>query len=109
MDGNLSALPEGEEESKAPRRGGRGSARSATRSDEAAAGPKRERKEKIKTENAARKSEPAEAAPPARAEARPERSRHEKAERRHSRHSDEDVVVGFGDDMPAFMRIAAKI
>ena len=40
-----------------------------------AAGPKRERKDKIKSENAARKSEPDETTPLAHAESRPERSR----------------------------------
>jgi superfamily II DNA/RNA helicase len=58
---------------------------------------RRARKEAIRTENAERKVTPERAAPPRRDD---HGSRQEK---------DKDVTVGFGDDMPAFMRIVAKV
>jgi superfamily II DNA/RNA helicase len=62
---------------------------------------RRARKDAIRNDNADRK-------------ARPEQrdlSRHDERPRRDRRHRDDDVntVVGFGDDMPAFMMVSAKI
>ena len=62
---------------------------------------RRARKDAIRAENAERKERPVQAD-----EGRS--SRDDKADRR-NRREDADGVLGFGDDMPAFMRIAAKV
>jgi superfamily II DNA/RNA helicase len=62
---------------------------------------RRQRKQAIRSENSQRKSGPEE---PGREE-RPARS-----DRSHRRRDDEaNTVVGFGDDMPAFMKVAVKV
>jgi len=94
-------------------RGRRGKAAEAPQADEAAApadaetgdSERRARKQAIRSENAERKAESEK--PGRRAKAgdagRPERSR---SHRRHE--DDDDKTVGFGDDVPAFMKIAVK-
>ena len=58
---------------------------------------RRTRKDVIRSENAERK-------------ARPERAEQARGDGRVSRQDKDDgATLGFGDDMPAFMRIAAKI
>jgi superfamily II DNA/RNA helicase len=116
-DGDLSTLTASDSQDEAPRRG-RGAPRRAGRKDdetrhgrkprgehkaasgdhdkaEPAAEPaeRRERKEAIRSENAERKAKPE------RNEKRPARQHQE----------DNDRTVGFGDDVPAFMRIIAKV
>jgi len=116
-DGDLSTLAASDSQDEAPRRG-RGAPRRAGRKDdetrhgrkprgehkpasqdndkaEPAAEPaeRHERKEAIRSENAERKAKPE------RNEKRPARQHQE----------DNDRTVGFGDDVPAFMRIVAKV
>ena len=116
-DGDLSTLAASDSHDEAPRRG-RGAPRRAGRKDdetrhgrkprgehkpasqdndkaEPAAEPaeRHERKEAIRSENAERKAKPE------RNEKRPARQHQE----------DNDRTVGFGDDVPAFMRIVAKV
>jgi superfamily II DNA/RNA helicase len=64
------------------------------------------RREAIKTENAERKARPERADQP-RGD-RQERPRREDRNAR-QRQEDNDGTVGFGDDMPAFMRVAGKV
>jgi superfamily II DNA/RNA helicase len=64
------------------------------------------RREAIKTENAERKTRPERADQP-RGD-RQERPRREDRNAR-QRQEDNDGTVGFGDDMPAFMRVAGKV
>jgi superfamily II DNA/RNA helicase len=63
---------------------------------------RRQRKQAIRSENAQRKTGPEEG----RREERPARS-----DRSHRRHGDDEsnTVIGFGDDMPAFMKVAVKV
>jgi len=133
-DGDLSTVPASESEDEAPRRG-RGAPRRAGRKDEgerkrggrraeragerhtdaaeraetvteaapaadkpAGAGDKRTRKDAIRSGNAAERKSHAE-----QNEKRPARDH-----RRH-REDDGDTVVGFGEDVPAFMTISAKV
>jgi superfamily II DNA/RNA helicase len=71
---------------------------------------RRQRKQSIRGDNAGRKQKADE---PQRAERheRPRREdRHERAaQNRRQRERDDDGTVGFGDDMPAFMRVVAKV
>jgi superfamily II DNA/RNA helicase len=64
------------------------------------------RREAVKTENAERKARPERADQP-RGD-RQERPRREDRNAR-QRQEDNDGTVGFGDDMPAFMRVAGKV
>lgn len=69
------------------------------------------RRDNIKADNADRKTtrrdEPRRDERPR--QERDERPRHEDRRARHHNKDENDGVVGFGDDMPAFMRIVAKI
>jgi superfamily II DNA/RNA helicase len=136
-DGDLSTVVASEGEDETPRRG-RGAPRRAGRKDEdrkergerkprerhakssedaapgaareeqpvaaeatvADIGERRQRKEAIRSENTERKADRNEQ----RGDSRPQRDR----PARH-RQEDNDTTVGFGDDMPAFMRIVAKV
>ncbi len=71
-------------------------------------GERRARKESIRSENTERKvlSDRNEQRAPERGDTRPQRDNNRPA--RH-RQEDNDATVGFGDDMPAFMRIVAKV
>jgi len=70
-------------------------------------GERRARKESIRSENTERKSSDRnEQRAPERGDTRPQRDGNRPA--RH-RQEDNDSTVGFGDDMPAFMRIVAKV
>jgi hypothetical protein len=62
------------------------------------------RKAAIKADNAERKAHPQKAQSPR----REDRSRHEDRNAR-QRREDDDGTIGFGDDMPAFMKIAVKV
>ncbi len=131
-DGDLSTVPVSDSEDDAPRRG-RGAPRRAGRKDEGGRGrgrtsdkrshPKhsdeetesalpgnpaadaapaeseerRSRKDAIRGENAARKAHD---------DNRPQRD-HRGGRHRHA--EDDDKTVGFGDDVPAFMKIVAKV
>jgi superfamily II DNA/RNA helicase len=134
-DGDLSTVVASEGDDEAPRRGRGGSRRSQKtdggrrprhersrrqaedRTDtpeaptESAAietsGERRARKDAIRTDNAERKAKP---------ERSGEQRRHEhphREDRRQRRSSHEDdndeATIGFGDDMPAFMRVSAKV
>jgi superfamily II DNA/RNA helicase len=74
---------------------------------------RRQRKDAIKSDNANRsartdRDKPAERSAKPRREDRQDRPRRD--DRRHRRDDDiHDGTVGFGDDMPAFMKIAAKV
>jgi hypothetical protein len=75
---------------------------------------RRQRKQAIRGENTERKAKSEERAPRARREDRPRRDdRSERPDRteqnRRQRERDDDGTVGFGDDMPAFMRVTAKV
>ena len=123
-DGDMSTLVVKEDDSETPRRG-RGAPRRAGRKDgddrrkgkrddkraanenteeqAVADAPavendeRRARKDAIRTENAGRKEQ--------RPDPRPQRD-----QRPHRRREEEnDATVGFGDDMPAFMKIVAKV
>ena len=74
------------------------------------ANERRSRKDAIKSENSGRGDRPERAAQPRRDE-RPERPRRDdRSDRNHRPHQDDnDGTVGFGEDMPAFMRIAGKV
>ncbi len=122
-DGDLSQVVESEDDAPrrgrgAPRRGGRKdegerkrghrsahAERKPAEADEAAeaapvqqAEERHARKEAIRSENAERKG-------------RPERDDHRptRGDRRKHREDNDDTVVGFGDDVPAFMNIAVKV
>ncbi|SFK77966.1 Superfamily II DNA and RNA helicase [Mesorhizobium albiziae] len=75
---------------------------------------KRERKEAIRSDNAERKARPERAEQPRRDD-RPRRDDHRggrpdrSEQNRRQREQDDDGTVGFGDDMPAFMRVSAKV
>ncbi|TGQ64722.1 DEAD/DEAH box helicase [Mesorhizobium sp. M00.F.Ca.ET.186.01.1.1] len=69
-------------------------------------GERRARKEAIRSENTERKADRNESRTPERGDSRPQRDNNRPA--RH-RQEDNDGTVGFGDDMPAFMRIVAKV
>jgi superfamily II DNA/RNA helicase len=137
-DGDLSTVVASESEDDAPRRG-RGSPRRAGRKDEGKrerkprgehharhdddqapkavtpdpqpapveASPERhERKEAIRSENTERKARPERTAE--RGDTRPQQRRDNNRPSRHQQ-DDNDGTVGFGDDMPAFMKIIAKV
>ncbi|RUV17639.1 DEAD/DEAH box helicase [Mesorhizobium sp. M7A.F.Ca.MR.228.00.0.0] len=71
-------------------------------------GERRSRKEAIRSENTERKSSDRnEQRAPERGDTRPQRDNSRPARQRHQ--EDNDSTVGFGDDMPAFMRIVAKV
>jgi superfamily II DNA/RNA helicase len=71
-------------------------------------GERRSRKEAIRSENTERKSSDRnEQRAPERGDTRPQRDSNRPARQRHQ--EDNDSTVGFGDDMPAFMRIVAKV
>ncbi|MCH4556918.1 RNA helicase [Mesorhizobium sp. SEMIA 3007] len=71
-------------------------------------GERRARKEAIRSENTERKSSDRnEQRAPERGDTRPQRDNSRPARHRHQ--EDNDTTVGFGDDMPAFMRIVAKV
>jgi superfamily II DNA/RNA helicase len=81
---------------------------------------RRERKQAIKSGNNEREAKPEKAEQPRRNE-RPEGERHERPRRdrnerpdrteqnRRQREQDDDGTVGFGSDMPAFMKVAGKL
>jgi superfamily II DNA/RNA helicase len=64
------------------------------------------RREAIKAENAERKARPERAEQP-RGDRQERPRRDDRNPRRHQ--EDNDATVGFGDDMPAFMRVAGKV
>ena len=66
---------------------------------------RRERKEAIRSENSERKARPERSGE--RGDNRPQRHENKRPSRHHQ--DDNDGTVGFGDDMPAFMRIVAKV
>jgi superfamily II DNA/RNA helicase len=71
------------------------------------AGERRTRKEAIRSDNSERKSsERNEQRAPERGDTRPQR---EASRPTRYRQEESDSTVGFGDDMPAFMRITAKV
>ena len=71
-------------------------------------GERRARKDAIRSDNIERKSSDRnEQRAPERGDTRPQRDNSRPARRRHQ--EDNDATVGFGDDMPAFMRIVAKV
>jgi hypothetical protein len=71
----------------------------------AEASDRHERKEAIRSENTERKARPERAAE--RGDTRPPRRDNNRPARHHQ--EDNDGTVGFGDDVPAFMRIVAKV
>ena len=71
----------------------------------AEASDRHERKEAIRSENTERKARPERAAE--RGDTRPPRRDSNRPARHHQ--EDNDGTVGFGDDVPAFMRIVAKV
>jgi superfamily II DNA/RNA helicase len=80
-----------------------------------ASGERRARKDAIRNENAERKAKPERgvdeqrlARERPRREDRPDRPDRTEQNRR-QRERDDDGTVGFGDDMPAFMRVSAKV
>ena len=76
----------------------------AESADTSAPEERRARKDAIKSDNASRADRPAK---PSRDD-RQDRPRRD--DRRHRRDDDvNDGTIGFGDDMPAFMKIAAKV
>lgn len=69
---------------------------------------RRARKDAIRSENTERKSSDRNERAPERGDTRPQRGDNNRPGRQ--RHQeDNDATVGFGDDMPAFMRIVAKV
>ena len=87
---------------------------------------RRERKQAIKSDNTTREAKPERAekkpertekkperAEQPRCEERPRRDRNERPDRteqnRRQREQDDDGTVGFGDDMPAFMKVDVKV
>ena len=56
------------------------------------------RRDAIRSENSARKSQPTDRQDPRREARRP-----------HKRKEEDDDVLGFGNDMPAFMMVAGKV
>nr|WP_210257234.1 DEAD/DEAH box helicase [Chelativorans sp. ZYF759] len=73
--------------------------------------PQRKRRDAIKAENAERKAAQPEAAPaPRREDPAPRRDDNDRrgGKRRGRDHDEGDGTIGFGDDMPAFMKIEVK-
>jgi superfamily II DNA/RNA helicase len=77
---------------------------------------RRERKQAIRSENSERKPRPERAEQPRRDDRHERPRREERSERpdrteqnRRQREQDDDGTVGFGDDMPAFMKVAGKV
>jgi len=74
---------------------------------------RRERKQAIRSENTERKAGPARAEQPRHDERKERPRREDRPDRteqsRRQREQDNDGTVGFGDDMPAFMRVEAKV
>ena len=68
---------------------------------------RRARKDAIKSENVERKPQPERAQQPRRDDRRPREDRSDRYHRHQSQ--DDDRTVGFGDDMPAFMKVVAKV
>ncbi|MBR2686751.1 MAG: DEAD/DEAH box helicase [Aquamicrobium sp.] len=127
FDGDLSTLVVSEDADEAPRRG-RGDKRRGGRKDSDDRRSKGKRGDRhAANENGEATPAPAEAAPPAgddrkqrkeaiRADNADRRDADRKDQRphreqRHSRHREEedDKTIGFGDDVPAFMKIVAKV
>ena len=102
LDGDLSTLQveEGTDEHKRGRGAKRDSKKDAAGDDRKPSGRK-SRKDEIKSENAERKAK--QDKPELRTEPRPEPR---KEQRRHQR--EEDTTVGFGEDVPAFMKIPVR-
>ncbi|WP_336071589.1 DEAD/DEAH box helicase [Nitratireductor rhodophyticola] len=102
LDGDLSTLQveEGTDEHKRGRGAKRDSKKDAAGDDRKPSGRK-SRKDEIKSENAERKAK--QDKPELRPEPRPEPR---KEQRRHQR--EEDTTVGFGEDVPAFMKIPVR-
>ena len=69
---------------------------------------RRARKDAIKSENSERKPQPERAQQPRRDDRRPREDRSDR-HHRHQSQDDNDRTVGFGDDMPAFMKVVAKV
>ena len=133
-DGDLTTLTATDSEDDAPRRG-RGAPKRAGRKDDEAKRSRKPRGERSasREDTAAAQAAPAQEQPVALEEAderrdrkqairsgnaerkgKPERADDTRAPRRDDRrparhHQEEDAVVGFGDDVPAFMRILAKV
>jgi superfamily II DNA/RNA helicase len=133
-DGDLSTVVVTEDEQDAPRRG-RGAPRRAGRKEDGGRGRKPRREHDAPKDDAAKLDEPvasiaAETAPAQSTERRerkhairsdnndrkasPERNRNEARPQRsgrpeRGREDDNDATVGFGEDVPAFMRIVAKV
>jgi superfamily II DNA/RNA helicase len=128
MDGDLSTISQDDTPDEAPRRGrgkgrerGRASderkprgekrarreeAEEATepvQAEEAQAEDKQSRREAIKADNAERKAKPEQQ------RQRDDDSRRERGGRNWRRDDDEPSPIGFGDDMPAFMKIPARV
>jgi hypothetical protein len=75
-------------------------------------GERRQRKEAIRSENSERKVSDRnnENRAPERGDTRPQRASSNSRPARNNRGGeDNDGTVGFGDDMPAFMKIVAKV
>ena len=80
---------------------------------------KRDRKDAIRSDNAERKARPDRAEQPRHEERTPRNDRPRREDRngrpdrteqnRRQREQDDDGTVGFGEDMPAFMRVSAKV
>jgi superfamily II DNA/RNA helicase len=68
-------------------------------------GERRARKEAIRSDNTERRASPDRV--PERGDTRPQRDSNRPA--RHRQEDNDDATVGFGDEMPAFMRIVAKV
>ncbi len=116
-DGDLSTLVVSDSPDEAPRRG-RGAPRRAGRKDDEARQGRKPRGERKAASQESEKAEPV--AEPAERHERKEAIRSENAERRakpernekrpaRQHQEDNDRTVGFGDDVPAFMRIVAKV
>ncbi|WP_192252360.1 DEAD/DEAH box helicase [Mesorhizobium caraganae] len=74
-------------------------------------GERRQRKEAIRSENSERKVSDRnnENRAPERGDTRPQRAGNSRPARNNRGGDDNDGTVGFGDDMPAFMKIVAKV
>ncbi|MER9407247.1 DEAD/DEAH box helicase [Mesorhizobium caraganae] len=74
-------------------------------------GERRQRKEAIRSENGERKVSDRnnENRAPERGDTRPQRANNSRPARNNRGGEDNDGTVGFGDDMPAFMKIVAKV
>jgi superfamily II DNA/RNA helicase len=130
-DGDLSTVVQSEGEEDAPRRG-RGAPRRAGRRDESERKPRSGRREKAAASEPAAQATPVTAEAPVERTARREAIREQSAERqarpqpaerprqerarpdrteqnRRQRERDDDGTIGFGDDMPAFMKVVARV